>query len=239
MPDVDKKQPLSLLSPESQENPIHNSDLTDMLDYLGVEREYFRKTFSATTTFLPVAEQKHPAGIWLHDEQQTIVCANRHFLDQYGNCIKKRCYRRLMGKENICGCCRSLRAFSRHAPQHCNLCNRKNSGFDINTFHVPITNIYGERFILKSTFQIDYSDAVSEDVFMEGQGECSHHDILVSCSACHRIKDREDNWVRAKKDILEQYSGRISHGMCPKCITLLDPQFVDSLDRTDKKLRPE
>ncbi len=239
MPDGNKKQPLSFLSSESQENPSVDADLTDMLDYLGVEREYLRKTFSATTASVVFAEQKHPTGIWLHDEQHTIVCANRPFLDQYGNCIKKRCYRKLMGKENICGCCQSLGAFRSHTPRQCNPCDRNKPGFDINTFHVPITNTYGDRFILKSIFHLADSAAINADPHIEEQEEYSCQEILISCSACHKIKDKKDNWVLADVNILERHRGRISHGICPECITLLYPYLFDLPDSTDKKSRPE
>ncbi|MBE0585884.1 MAG: hypothetical protein IH612_19250 [Desulfofustis sp.] len=239
MPDADKKQPLPPMSPESKNNQANASDLADMLDYLGVERESFRKAFSATAASVLIAKQKPPTGIWLHDEQHTIVCANRQFLDQHGNCIKKRCYRKLMGKESVCRCCQSLAAFRSHAPQQCNPCNKKKPGFDINTFHLPITNTYGDRFILKSTFDLADSAAVHADRPMNEWGEWRSHHILISCSACHKIKDKEDNWVCADVKIIEHFRGRISHGICPACITVLYPYLFDSPDSTDKKSRPE
>lgn len=237
MRDVKKKQPLPLLFSEPQDHAQDDSDLFDMFDYLGIEREYFRKTFNFKTDSSNIFEQKLPTCVWLHDEQQTILCTNNHFLNHYRNSTKKHCYRRLMGKDNVCGCCQSRRAFRHNAPQHCHLCSRQKSAIDINTFHFPLTNRYGDRFILKSSLHIDYSAAMFEDIFIKEQEQRSYQDILVSCSACHRIKDSEDSWVRADTETLAHFSGRISHGICPECITLLYPNLFDSPDDTDKKLK--
>ena len=111
-------------------------------------------------------------------------------------------------------CCQSERALRVHEPQICKLCKRSKSGCEVNTFHWPITNRYGNTFMLKSSFHIDYSATIFEDVYMKEPIERSSHEILISCSACHRIKDRVGNWVRADTEILDRYIGRISHGIC-------------------------
>jgi len=140
-----------------------------------------------------------------------------------------------MGKDHVCGCCQSRKAFDRQIPQHCKLCNRKETGLDINTYHLPITNIHGDRFILKSSLHIDYPDAIFEDVLMKEQAKRSIQELLISCSACQRVKDKDDNWIQADADMLEHHSGRISHGICPECITLLYPRLFDPPDSEHKR----
>jgi len=208
--------------------------LLEMLDFLDIKKSSFQKTFGVRAESLDILETELPICFWAHDECHTIVYANRLFLERHGNYLKKTCYRSIMGEEKVCNCCQSERALRVHEPQICKLCKRSKSGCEVNTFHWPITNRYGNTFMLKSSFHIDYSATIFEDVYMKEPIERSSHEILISCSACHRIKDREGNWVRADTEILDRYSGRISHGICPECVTLLYPHLRDSLDYTDK-----
>ena len=218
-----------------QEAAKDDSGLIEMFDYLGIEWKFLQEGSRSTGPSAGACKWLHPRSLWFHDERQIIVSINRHFLDHYGDCRWKYCHLALMGKNSICGCCKTRSAFSNKALQHCNLCTRKQSCSDINIFHIPVTNIHGDRFILKSSFEVDYSASIFTDAKEEEQDETSLKELLICCSTCQRVKDTENNWIMADTEILEHYSGRVSHGICPECITLLYPYLGDLTSRDDNK----
>jgi hypothetical protein len=52
--------------------------------------------------------------------------------------------------------------------------------------------------------------------------------VLVLCAECNRIRDAESNWVGAEQHLLDQWQGRLSHGLCPGCLQKLYPDLVIS-----------
>jgi len=222
-----------------QEAAKDDSGLIEMFDYLGVEWKFLQEETDSTGLSATVCKWLHPRSLWFHDERQIIVSINRHFLDNYGDCRWKYCHLALMGEDSICGCCKSRSVFSNKAPQHCNLCKRKQSCSDINIFHIPVTNIEGDRFILKLSFEVDYSASIFTDATEEEQEESSFKQLLICCSTCHRVKDTENNWFQADTEILEHYGSRVSHGICPECITLLYPYLRDLSNCNDIKTSNE
>jgi len=199
------------------------SDLITMMDSLGIGREFIHSTFGFKPEVFSLLETDLPIYLWVHDENRKIVYGNSRFLDKYGNCIAKSCYKKIMGKQDVCSCCLSMEVIHCNKSQSCKFCKRCKSGLDNNIFHWPMTNKQGDRFILKSSFYVADSSEVLKGVFDKEQDERAYPRLLVSCSACRRIRDSENNWIRVDKYILDHFHGRTSHGICPECIKLLYP----------------
>ena len=185
-----------------------------MLDLLGIDIEYF----SELTDNLPVY-------LWVHDKNNTIIYGNSHFMKSYPGCLKQSCYQCIMGEQQPCSCCQSGKAFASNRPQRCEFCKRNGSGYDIKTFHTPITNKYNDRFILTSSFHINESEVATDNFLAQKQKESSETIFLVMCSACNKIKDKENNWISMDNYILDYLNVRISHGICPECTKILYPDL--------------
>ena len=129
-------------------------EITAMLELLGIESQYFQNllgidaySFSSLTDDLPIC-------LWVHDEHYTIIHGNNHFMENYGSCVKRTCYQYLMGEKTPCSCCLARRSFASNRPQGCKFCKRNEFGYELNSFHTPVTNKHGDRFILKSSFHV-------------------------------------------------------------------------------------
>jgi hypothetical protein len=129
-------------------------EVTAMLELLGIESQYFQNllgidaySFSSLTDDLPIC-------LWVHDEHYTIIHGNNHFMEYYGSCVKRTCYQYLMGGKTPCSCCLARRSFANNRPQSCKFCKRNEFGYELNSFHTPVTNKHGDRFILKSSFHV-------------------------------------------------------------------------------------
>ncbi len=188
------------------------ADISTLLDLLRIDTE----SYGNLTDDLPVY-------IWVHDENHTVVYGNKHFLQSYDHCLKKSCYQCLMGEKTPCRCCQSRKSFATNKPQRCQLCKRNGFGYDLNTFHTPLTNKHGDSFILKSSLHLDDTGALAEKNFARKLREYSANIFLVMCSACNKIKDKENNWISIDNYILDNFNVRISHGICPECTDLLYP----------------
>ena len=142
-----------------------------------------------------------------------------------------------MGRQDVCSCCLSKEAFACNKSQSCKFCKRCKSGLDINIFHWPMTSRQGDRFILKSSFYVDDSSGMLKDVLDRELDERAYPRLLISCSACGKIRDRDNNWIRVDKYILDHFRGRTSHGICPECIKILYPGL--NMSSVDKDQKPE
>ena len=142
-----------------QYRPVKNNttstDITAMLDLLAIDSKYFSEllgidaySFSSLTDDLPIC-------LWAHDEYHTIVYGNIHFMENYGSCAKRSCYKCIMGEKRPCRCCLAERAFASNKPQSCKFCKKTDSGYELNSFHIPVRNKHGDKFILKSSFHVD------------------------------------------------------------------------------------
>jgi len=222
-------------SHESKQSAANNSSLREMFNFLGVEGEYFSQVLGFEAESFNIFETDLPLCFWVHDESYAIVYGNWRFIEKHGNCTKKLCHKKIMGKEKVCGCCQSEEAFSCQEPRNCKICKRMNPGFDLNTYHWPVKNKHGKRFILKSSFHIDDSDAIYKDIFSEKQETRTNPILLISCSECKKVRDRNNNWVHIDKCVLDYFSERTSHGICPGCINLLYINLRISLDNPSGK----
>lgn len=45
--------------------------------------------------------------------------------------------------------------------------------------------------------------------------------LIPVCAWCRRIRTEEEEWVRFERYILETYGTESSHGICPKCNTIM------------------
>lgn len=214
------------------------SDLFSMMDSLGIGRDFIHSSFGFEPESFSLLESDLPIYLWVHDENRKIVYGNSWFLDKYGNCNTKSCHKKIMGREDVCSCCLSGEALECNKSQSCKFCKRCKSGLDINIFHWPMTSRQGDRFVMKSSFYVEDSSGLLKDFFNKELDERAYPRLLISCSACKKIKDRDNNWVRVDKYILDHCRGRTSHGICPECIKLLYPGLDISSGDTNPETEP-
>lgn len=105
-----------------------------------------------------------PIYLWMHDENYTIVYANHAFKEKFGQDQNLTCYQCLMGEKNVCSCCLFKNPLKNVQPEMCKVCKRKNSGYDIDIYHIPIIDKKGQKFILTSNLHIDDLDIQSKNI---------------------------------------------------------------------------
>lgn len=135
--------------------PNSVDDILTTLRVLGIELE--------TESFSSMLEE-FPVVFWVHDENNNIVYGNREFRDNFSTCDEQKCHQCLMGSQKVCNCCLSYKALSSNGKERCKLCKRGNCGYDINIFHIPITNRNGQKYILKSSFHIKDPGILAENL---------------------------------------------------------------------------
>lgn len=91
---------------------------------------------------------------WMHDEDYSIVYANRVVEEKFGPCHGRKCYEYFMGEENICSCCLSKNILTTMLDEKCSHCKRGSKTFDIDIYHIPLVNQDGKKFIVKSNMHI-------------------------------------------------------------------------------------
>lgn len=140
----------SILRSYPMQHSPPRKQLDDIVDILSIQRILGMKieSFNSILDELPVY-------LWMHDENHTVVYGNDAFKETFGTYQKQTCYQCLMGKSDVCSCCRSQKTLPNKIPAQCKICKRGNSGYDINIFHMPITNKDGQQFILKSSLHIN------------------------------------------------------------------------------------
>lgn len=198
-------------------NPLDTVDnILTTLRVLGIDME--TESFSSMLDELPVF-------LWVHDESNTIVYGNREFRENFGTCVKQKCHQCLMGKENACNCCLSREALHNDKTERCKLCKRRNSGYDINIFHTPITNRNSRKYILKSSFHINDLAILAENLYQGKPGTGHGENFLTMCSSCGLVRDKNNDWVVIDTNIIDYFNVRISHGICPGCADRLYPEL--------------
>ena len=95
-----------------------------------------------------------PVCFWMHDEQYSIVYANRAVEERFGPCHGRKCYECFMGENTICNCCQSKSILAGRQGEKCTHCKRSNKAFDINIYHIPLVNEDGKNFIIKCNMHI-------------------------------------------------------------------------------------
>ena len=191
----------------NQKQPDTAGDSITKLRVLGIDLEM--NSFSSMLDEFPVF-------LWVHDESNTIVYGNDEFKKNFGTCVKQKCHQYLMGKQNTC-CCLSNKVLQNETTEQCTLCKRINSVYNINKFHTPVTNRSGQKFILKSSFIIQNLGPHVKNMYPDKLDTEQKEIYLVMCSTCNRVKDRKNDWVATDNYIVDYFSVRISHGICPDC----------------------
>jgi hypothetical protein len=95
-----------------------------------------------------------PLCFWMHDENYSIVYANRVVEERFGPCHGRKCYECFMGKSILCRCCVSKSILAGGHDTRCTYCKRSNTAFDINIYHVPLVHEDGKKFIIKCNMHI-------------------------------------------------------------------------------------
>lgn len=93
--------------------------------------------------------------LWMHDENYSIIYANRAFKEEFGPYKNQKCYQCLMGEKDICSCCLFKKPLKNIEPDRCKVCKRKNSGYDLSIFQNLIINQKGQKFTLTSSLHIE------------------------------------------------------------------------------------
>ena len=139
--------------PEKEKGDM--SEVTAMLDILRIKPRYFQELLGVDVHSLNRLTDDLPICLWIHDEYHSILYGNKHFLENYGCCVKKTCYQYLMGERKPCSCCLTRRSLVEKRVQSCKFCKRNELGYELNSFHTPVTNKNGDRFILTSSFHVN------------------------------------------------------------------------------------
>ena len=168
-----------------------------------------------------------PIHLWIHDKNHNIIYGNSFFLENAASCMKQPCYTHLMGEKTVCRCCLAKECLTRNTIEKCTKCQRNNLGYDINVFHIPLTNAEGDTFMIKSSYHLDCHIEETGSLtnrFKATKKEAGDETLfLVMCSACNRKKDDNNNWVSSDTLPPDYPNVRISHGICPECIGILYP----------------
>lgn len=198
----------------SQKNSEDFADLFSAVKLLGMDARTFIRTMDKIEGL--------PVHLWIHDKNRSIVYGNTYFLEDAGDCVRRHCYRHLMHREQVCPCCLSEQCSASSSTAKCTICKRNDFGYDINIFHTPITNMAGDRFIIKSSYYLEDADDLASRL-AEAEGTVEHQvSTPVRCSACNRIQDSDDR-VRIDPSATGQSQAGTIRSMCPECIRLLHP----------------
>ena len=55
--------------------------------------------------------------------------------------------------------------------------------------------------------------------------------ILLACSSCNRIRDKEGNWQKLTNYIRIHTGAEFSHSFCPECFRRLYPELADEMKK--------
>ncbi len=124
---------------------IYNDFLEDFFELLTPEEE---------NTSLSILFDKLPVCFWMHDEDYSIIYANRAVEEMFGPCYGRKYYEYFMKEYSICNCCLSKSILSGQHDERCSHCRRSNKAFDIDIFHIPFVSKDGKKFIVKSNMHI-------------------------------------------------------------------------------------
>jgi hypothetical protein len=169
-----------------------------------------------------------PVSMWMHDENYTIVHANKRFKDKYGDCLGMFCHRCIMKSDSVCDCCMSGYVLKSNQNKKCHGCSCEGRNSDIRTFHRPITGKDGSKYVLKSSLEMDKLYYCLKD--LEGEAENLHENISnifwSMCSSCKSIKNDKGSWINLENFLIHYFNIIISHGICPDCIDKLYPALL-------------
>lgn len=198
----------------SQKNSEDFADLFSAVKLLGMDAR----------TFIRIMDKIEglPVHLWIHDKNYVIVYGNSYFLEDVGDCVQQPCYRYLMGGKQVCTCCPSNKCSAGNCTGKCILCRRNDFGYDINIFHTPITNMAGDKFIIKSSYYLEEADDSVHRLAATGNAREDGPSSPVRCSVCNRIKDN-NKWVSIDSLPVEHSQAGTSPAICPECIRLLYP----------------
>lgn len=172
-----------------------------------------------------------PVHLWIHDENNKIFYANQGFIRKFGPCLAKSCYKALQGRGEICSCCKSTAAYKSRSPEKCAICRRCNNGYDVSVTHTPVTNVFGENFILKSSFFINNISTLENK--NKRVKDSINEKFVVVCSGCKKAKINRENWTAIDHQTIANFNVPISHGLCQECVKILYPDLLALQDSPD------
>jgi PAS domain len=192
-------------------------DISTPSAFLGIPQEKFRDLIDNL-----------PVYLWMHDENYTIVHANKRFRDKHGDCLGMFCHQFLMKQDGICDCCMSGYVLTRNKNKKCHGCSCEGRNSGIQTFHRPISGKDGKKYVLKSTIEMDklytcLNDSADEKEYTH---ENSSNSFWSMCSSCKKVKDDESRWINLENFLIQYFNIIISHGICPDCIEKLYPGIL-------------
>lgn len=126
---------------------LQNQIKAQSLKLLGIDPQSFSRVLETL-----------PLNLWIHDENYKIFYGNSSFSNTFGAFQNKRCHQLLMGKQDVCSCCRSKRILEDQRPRRCKLCTQRKCGYELHLFHTPIISRTGHLYILKSSLYLSNSD---------------------------------------------------------------------------------
>ncbi|MGD9905774.1 MAG: hypothetical protein AB7U83_20060 [Vicinamibacterales bacterium] len=100
------------------------------------------------------------------------------------------------------------------------------SGFLVWSVTVPIVLFYVHEVRARSTLRAtvaELRETLAEVKALRG--------LLPMCASCRRIRDDRRQWSSLEAYLTRQAGVRISHGMCPECIAVHYPEYIER-DRT-------
>jgi hypothetical protein len=163
-------------------NPVADVDTLTSLRLLGINGET-----------LDIIRDELSVHLWIHDEEHKIVYGNNGFTKNFGTFLQQTCHQCMMKEKNICSCCLSKRSMDNEKPEWCRFCKRRNSGYDINIIHTPITNKNGRKFILHSSLHIKNLNILTEAPNSPKQKGDEEKKFLIMHAACKKAWNKNNN----------------------------------------------
>ena len=79
--------------------------------------------------------------------------------------------------------------------------------------------------MMKSSFFLEETSNLANSLRLVDEKEGGETLYLSMCSACSRVRDKNDNWVSIDETQIDNGNVRISHGICPECRKILYPGY--------------
>jgi hypothetical protein len=169
---------------------------------------------------------KLPVYLWAHSDSHTIVYSNRLARKKFGECMGRLCHECIMGRREVCACCKTEKVLKNNDSEVCHGCKRGGNGHTVDTFHSPVVMKDGSKHILK--FSVD--SHAKKYAGSKGKGETQLKNLSVTafrsmCASCKRIKEPGNEWISVEKYLCDQVGVIISHGICRECMIRLYPDI--------------
>ncbi|MBU0479612.1 MAG: hypothetical protein KKG47_00790 [Proteobacteria bacterium] len=167
-----------------------------------------------------------PVYLWIHNQDHKVVYHNQLVKEKFGNCLGRDCHTCLMGRHETCSCCKTSEILESRQPYKCHGCRRGGNGQVFDTFHTPLAQYKGSKYVLSLSVVSDNGQKIQNTQYPGNNKEVKEERTFCSmCSGCRKIKESENQWVNVEKYLSDNFNMQVSHGLCRPCAIRLYPKL--------------